>query len=123
VRRMAGMAALALLVAVAACGPSAGTPGDPVVLLTNDQPGVGCPANVVTGALVVDVKAGTAIVDNGIRKPIRWPPGYSGRHSGGEVEILDASGTVVGRTGTVVRLGGGEIEGVWLACSGPPTRE
>ena len=121
-RRMAGIAALAL-VAVAACGPSAVDPSavpERVVLLTRDPSVIGCPANVVHGPLVVDIKAGTAIIDNGVRKPIRWPPGYSGRRSGGEIEILDASGTVVGRTGTVVALDGGEVErGTWLTCPGP----
>jgi hypothetical protein len=36
-----------------------------------------------------------------------WPPGYIGRQSGSDVEILDASGQVVARTGALVQLPGG----------------
>ncbi|HEY0443786.1 MAG TPA: hypothetical protein VGC90_06175 [Candidatus Limnocylindrales bacterium] len=54
---------------------------------------------------------------------VRWPYGYAGRRSGSEVEILDRTGVVVARTGTRVRLPGGEVEqGVWYACPGVTLR-
>ena len=119
-----------LVVGTVACGPSttgrspipASLAPDVVILLSAAQAVVGCPANVVEGMLGVDDSAGTAIVDAGARTPIRWPYGYSGRRTGSQVEILDEAGTVVGRTGILVRLTGGEAErGVWLACPGPVT--
>jgi hypothetical protein len=111
--------ALALL---AGCASPAALPdgADVVRLLTADQGGVGCPANVVEAELVADDNAGSAILDAGVRKPVRWPFGYTGRRRGTEVEILDRTGTVVARTGTRIRLGGGEVgAGTWFACPGP----
>jgi hypothetical protein len=97
-------------------------PPGTVVLLTAAQGVVGCPANVVDGEIVSDPAAGSAIVDDeGVRKPIRWPFGYTGRRADGEVEILDETGRVVTRTGTRVRLAGGEVvSGTWFACRGSP---
>jgi hypothetical protein len=51
--------------------------------------------------------------------PVVWPPGSTARQSGAEVEVLDATGKVVARTGNRY-----EIEGAantlplrgWLAC-------
>jgi hypothetical protein len=78
---------------------------------------VGSPAALIEGRLVPDASAGSAIMAGGIVKRIRWPSGYSGRRVADEVEILDQLGRVVARTGTHIRMGGGEIEpGVFLAC-------
>jgi hypothetical protein len=93
-----------------------------IVLLTGNLKPVGCPAAVVEGQLIPDSSAGSAIMLGDLVWRIRWPVGYSGRRAGDEVEILDQTGQVVARTGTHVRLGGGEIEpGIWLACPGPVT--
>lgn len=120
----------AVVLATAGCGsavpdasPLPATLGPyAVVLLTASEGGVGCPANFVDGEVVFDATAGSAIIDHaGVRMPIRWPHGYTGRRQGAEVEILDEQGRVVARTGTPVRLGGGEaVPGTWFACPGPP---
>lgn len=37
--------------------------------------------------------------------------------------MIDEAGRVVARTGTLVRMGGGETQhGIWLACPNPITR-
>jgi hypothetical protein len=128
----AWIATVGLVLATASCGPSVSDPSpipaslgpDGVVLLTAARPGaVGCPANFVDGELVFDAAAGSAIIDAaGVRTPIRWPYGYTGRRRDAEVEILDESGAVVARSGTRIRLGGGEpVPGTWFACPGPRT--
>jgi hypothetical protein len=97
---------------------------DIVILLTATGDGIGCPANLVEGDLVVDEDAGTAILDAGVRKAIRWPFGYLGRRSGSEIEVLDPNRTVIAKTGTRIQLAGGEtVPGVWFACPGLPTVE
>jgi hypothetical protein len=120
-----------LVLATAGCGPSVSDASripsslapDGVVLLTAAHiPGaVGCPANFVDGELVFDAAAGSAIIDAaGVRTPIRWPYGYTGRRRDAEVEILDDTGAVVARSGTRIRTGGGEpVPGTWFACPGP----
>jgi hypothetical protein len=121
--------ALAVLMAISACSPL-GTAADPaassgmetVILLTGDLEPVGCPAALIEGQLVPDASAGSAILVGGNTTRIRWPSGYSGRRNGAEVEILDQGGRVVARTGTRVRLTGGEMEPrIWLACPDPIT--
>jgi hypothetical protein len=78
-----------------------------------------CPASLIVGDLVVDQGAGTAIVANGERFRVRWPPRYVGRQVGGEVEVLDPSGKVIATTGRRLQLGGGAApEGVWQTCEG-----
>jgi hypothetical protein len=42
-----------------------------------------------------------------------WPPEYEARVEGGELEIVDGAGKVVGRAGQDVVLGGGAIPGGW----------
>jgi hypothetical protein len=103
--------------------PARGSPNaETVVLLTGGLEPVGCPAAVVEGQLIPDASAGSAIQLGDLVWAIRWPVGYSGRRAGDEVAILDQTGQVVARTGTRIRLAGGEIEpGVWLACPDPVT--
>lgn len=90
-RRMT--AALAPLMFLAACG--SGPPGGAVPLLTA---ALGCYAGGeqgMTAALVADPHVGTTF--NG--RPVMWPSGYTARHVGGEVEVLDARGNVKATTG------------------------
>jgi len=115
---------LMFLVAVTA----AGCEGPPVTLLTGQnpftdgEPGmVGCYTNFAVGELEVDATYGTAITDESIggTGPVRWPTGYSGRHSGSEVEVLDRDGQVVARTGNRYQIEGafvGDGPRAWLAC-------
>ncbi len=68
----------------------------------------GCYASDITGELVPDVAAGTAIVPEKISLPrvaVDWPPGFSGRRTwDGQVEVLNEKGNVVARTGTRIEL-------------------
>jgi hypothetical protein len=108
--------ALALVISVVAYGPA----GAPVKLLTGDgEPG--CFAANTTGLLIVDPRAGTAIVeedmDKGLTDPVSWPTGFTGRTSGDQVEVLDTAGHVVARTGQRYELlGGYNVDGTWDAC-------
>jgi hypothetical protein len=106
--------AVVLTAAVAGCGA-----GEPVALLTGGQPG--CYVANTTGMLIVDAQAGTAIVSEDMGQTtaaVRWPPGFTGRTSGDQVEVLDATGRVVARTGQRYELLGGYNEdGTWDACT------
>jgi hypothetical protein len=106
--------AVILLACVAACGA-----GEPVSLLTGGQSG--CYLANTTGMLIVDAQAGTAIVSEDMGRTtaaVRWPPGFTGRTSGDQVEVLDTSGHVVARTGQRYELLGGYNEdGTWDACA------
>lgn len=105
----------ALALAVVGCGllPSG---GEPVRLLTAPQ--ATCFAADVSGLLVVDPTDGTAIVANGhpsmlalssVPVTVAWPPGFTARRSGPEVEVIDARGTVVGTTGRSYTFLGGFV--------------
>ena len=107
---------LAIAGSVGACGS-----GEPVTLLTgNPQPG--CYLANTTGMLIIDAQAGTAIVSEDMARttvPVRWPAGYTGRKNGVRVEIVDAAGRVVARTGQRYELlGGYNGDGTWAACVG-----
>jgi len=102
-------------------------PGEPVPLLAGQgRDGHGaCYLNFFVDELVADPVSGTAIVEEYTTKdgpqsrvvPIMWPTGYTGRRSGGEVEVLDRHGQVVARTGGTYRLQGGYEGDYWLTCA------
>lgn len=104
----------------------AGCTGRPVTLLTgapngNHAPGageVGCYLMGATGELLPDVSAGTAFTwDQDHRNhPISWPPGFTGRSSGDQVEVLNETGSVVAHTGTRISLLGGFEGATFIAC-------
>jgi hypothetical protein len=106
---------------LAACAP-----GAPVTLLTgapngDHRPGageVGCYLMGATGQLLPDASAGTAITWDLDHKthPISWPPGFTGRSSGDQVEVVDEAGSVVARTGTRISLLGGFEADTFVAC-------
>ena len=83
---------------------------------------IGCYTSGTTGDLVNDPSAGIVIVEQGgYRHVVDWPPGWTGRRSGSEVEVLDDTGNFVVRTGTKVSLLGGYLpnpEQDFLACYG-----
>jgi hypothetical protein len=88
--------------------------GDPVQLIT--APHLECFAADVSGLLVVDPTDGTAIVANNhpsmlqlsdVPVTVAWPPGFTARRSGSEVEVLDPQGNAVAITGRNYRLWGG----------------
>ena len=107
-------------IGVAGCGTTAPTPAVQFIqLLTAPGPPFPCPASLINGELVVDSAAGTAILSDGERFRVRWPPGYVGRLLGDQIEVLDANGIVVAVTGRRMELGGGaSAPGIWLTCHG-----
>ena len=50
---------------------------------------------------------------------IIWPPGFTPRTSGEVIEVLNAEGQVVARTGAQVSFGGGQIDKDTGDCRGP----
>jgi hypothetical protein len=90
---------LVLALFLLGCGLLSG----PVQLVTIEGPvGAlrGCFANPRSGELIVDRTHGTAFkVDEGGIEPVMWPPGYTGRWVGSEVEVSDAAGNVIATTG------------------------
>ena len=112
-KRLAATAAVAL--SLIGCGPSGGG------LVTYDGP---CYVASITGKLVVD-PSGTAMVPVGDgphtgtlrdRMIVAWPPGYTARPNGSEVDVLDAHGGVVATTGNIYTLLGGDTSAGWLVC-------
>lgn len=88
--------------------------------LTDNPDDVACYTSGISGTLVTDFGAGTAIVDdtNGRRTVVTWPLLWTGRSSGLEIEIVNRSGKVVARTGTHVNLMGGfwYVDDSFLTC-------
>jgi hypothetical protein len=89
-------------------------------------PLMGCYTSADTGELVTDPVSGVALIEesyqsnNGRRVAVTWPPGWTGRRSGSEVEVLTPQGAVYMRTGTRVHLLGGFtwVDGSFLTCGG-----
>ena len=111
---------LALALCLLGCG-SAVLPWDRVDLLTDNGNQPTCYTSEAGGLLIVDRTNGTAIDSEGAPAlvPVMWPPGFTGRWIGSEVEVLDPDGNVVATTGRSYRIGGGAaLKGlrVWLAC-------
>jgi hypothetical protein len=109
-KRLAATLALALLVLGCGLLPA------PVQLVTGDPLHNGCFAADVAGLLMVDPTYGTAIVGNNGPSMVRlsdvpvtvaWPPGFTGRRSGSEVEVLDPQGNAVAITGRSYQFWGG----------------
>lgn len=116
--------ALAMVVVSAAGCGGAAPPGERLQLLTGTVPGYtdggGCFTNFALGKLLVDPTYGTKIQDgsNG-SAPVMWRPGFSGRHAGTEIDVIDPSGVVVATTGGTYQIAGGywfEDPRVFVAC-------
>jgi hypothetical protein len=92
----------------------------PVPLLTAPDDGmVGCFTSGTHGVLLADATYGTTLIEHDAAVPVMWPHGFTGRHSGFQVEVVDTSGHVVARTGTRVQIDGGytgENPRAFLAC-------
>lgn len=114
--------------AVAACAPSATTAPKPTPDATaiavptqpSPQPGtsVACPPDYIQGRLSEDATIGVGLLmaDGFVRK-IVWPYGFFARRSIGGLQLIDATGNVVARTGDLMRiLGQDSTNGAWLAC-------
>jgi hypothetical protein len=90
---------------------------------------VGCYLSNIRGELVTDPVAGTAIIETRSgpgattrRYPVTWPPGWTGRRSFADIEIVDSLGHVNARTGTRVFLLGGHWykNDSFLTCGNVP---
>jgi hypothetical protein len=97
--------ALGAIVLVAACGATIVGCG-------------GCPAALLEGHLAEE--SGELVVTRGedvASERVIWPFGYGVRREGDELVLADILGTVKGRPGDTVRLGGGEVEsGTFKVC-------
>lgn len=118
--RIAGVGVVVSVLAVGAL--VLGSFSAPVPLLTNSGEPV-CDVAGTTGMLIVDPKAGTAIVQEDMGQltvPVVWPAGYTGRKIGDQVEVLDTTGRVVARTGQRYFIEGGYDADGWLDCGAYP---
>ena len=93
-------ATLLLALCLLGCALAGGT----VKLATNEGPvsteARGCFTFPYTGELIVDRTHGTALEeDEGVITPLMWPPGFTARWIGSEVEVLDPAQNVVATTG------------------------
>lgn len=111
---------LATLVLLVGCSSAVGSA---VPLLTYDDQ-THCHPAPALGRLVVDPTYGTAIAFDGqppLSRPIAWPPGFSGRHVGGEIEVVAPDGRVAAATGKRYAFVGvgGEVGGVvaFVSCA------
>jgi hypothetical protein len=115
VTRQLATIGVALALCLVGCGlvPSH---GDPVQLVTGDPLHGGCFTAQVAGLLVVDPTYGTAIVANNhgsmvqlsnVPATLAWPPGFTARRSGSEVEVLGPQGNAVAITGRSYQFFGG----------------
>jgi hypothetical protein len=84
-----------LALALCLLGCSLVLPWDRVELLTSSEDYGSCDLMGPIGKLTADPKFGT--VFDGM--PVMWPPGFTGRRVGSEVEVLNPSGKVVATTG------------------------
>ena len=109
-------ASLALALCLLGCGTKV-LPWDRVDLLPDTADGyivepdgnmlIGCWLHVEerSDELIADSTSGTAIkYGDGTIVPAKWPPGYTGRWVGSEVEVLDRAGNVVATTGRRYRF-------------------
>ena len=104
-------------VAVLAVGCGLMPSSQSVQLLTGSPPPIGsggCFTNSASGQLVVDPKYGTAIINDDVQATfpvtVAWRPGFTARHFGSEVEVLDPQGNVVAVTGRSYRIAGGYVD-------------
>jgi hypothetical protein len=101
---------VAVLAAALLGGCAATLPGDPVAILTDsgyssDTMSCWLPINMDSEVLVADPKTGTALEGaNGEHLAAKWPPGYTGRRVGSEVNVYDAHGMLVATTGQRYRF-------------------
>jgi len=108
-------ATLALALVLVGCGSLL---PDQVRLLTGSGP---CFLLMQESLLVFDPTYGTAI--DGGATPVAWPPGFTGRRVGSEVEVLDPHGNVYAVTGHNFTVSGGYasegVMGVSLSFRAP----
>jgi hypothetical protein len=97
VRRVAITLGLALC--LVGCGAGSGEPVELLTGLTGCYAG-GESSSGMNGVLVPDPSYGTSF--GGM--PVMWPMGFTGRHVGSEVEVLDPKGNVLATTGKTYHM-------------------
>jgi hypothetical protein len=63
--------------------------------------------------VIADPTSGTPVLNEGA-VPVRWPKGFTARRAGIETEVLDATGTVVLRTGARYSICPSEYLSGWV---------
>jgi hypothetical protein len=124
--RLRLVVAFTTLLAACAAGASPTTapptPGGEVVLRTQAPqalPTKACMAGLIAGTLIRDAQSGVGLRDDqSAVHSVVWPYGYSARDDGGRLALIDETGRVLAHEGDHVSIGGGEIDGSWLACVG-----
>jgi hypothetical protein len=96
-----------VIAAAAATCAGEGPAAPPKVFFPTVPIGDAYPAALINGFL--EMRTGCVFVTaHGDRSLLLWPEGYTARLSDGQLQVLDGDGTIVGREGEPVRLGGGE---------------
>ena len=107
-------ATLALALCLLGCGL---TRGEQVPLPTDDTVtsfGVGCILMHEVVDVIADPTSGTPVIESG-GQPVRWPKGFTAWRAGTEVEVVDATGKIVLRTGARYWLCPSEyLSGWWV---------
>jgi hypothetical protein len=126
---VAGVGLLVLAAAIAIASYGVPTPLKTGSLNPDAPPGsVGCYTSGVSGELLDDPGAGTAIIDSmdGRRVLVTWPIGWTARRAlFGGTQVIDERGMVVARTGTRVYLMGGYwyVDNSFLTCGPAPVNQ
>jgi len=113
------MTILALAICLLGCDTGV-LSGDAVALRTSDTDTIGTPCFLsgVEGELILDASSGLAwrLGPDDIR-PVIWPRGFTARHVGSEVQVVDRDGQVVATTGRKVEVPYTRMEsGLVFAC-------
>lgn len=102
-------------------------PGAPIQLLTGvmpfDQDECARDGDIVA-LLRFDPKYGTALdetIVGGAITPVMWPPGFTGRLVGSEVEVVDQEGNLAATTGQAFKIAGNAL--VKAPTGGWPNRD
>lgn len=91
-------------------GPVAGRSQEPsgVVFLVQNSTQREVMEALFQGRVVVDER-GCLRLESADRHTVVWPKGFTLDEVGGELRVLDGTGSAVGRIGGSFRLGGGEV--------------
>jgi hypothetical protein len=122
-RRAIGIATVGLV--LAGCVISGGGPEvEYIGVPTQGAPAGGvdaCMDALASGTLVDDPRWGIALAqDAGSRLQVVWPAGYVARRTDSVLELVDADGQTVARSGDRVTVAGGMGLGeAWWACGAP----
>ena len=105
------------------CGGSGATPRGLIAVRKPDPPKIGAADARLQGTLTY-ADGCTFLVPTGTG-PVRllWPNGFTARHSGSKLEVLDSNGTVTARINSSLTVGGGfvSVQDATLSVEDDPT--